>query len=106
MKQKWSVVTRKHSATAVKSTHGSAMDEYDDVPLWLCAYCGFEDKSINGLKIHLSQPHTHDQDDLFERCKMLKENTEGQQFLKCIVCFARAIKPAMLKRHLRGHSKG
>ena len=45
MKQKWSVVTRKHSATAVKSTHNSAAEEYDDVPMWLCAYCGFEDKA-------------------------------------------------------------
>ena len=108
MKDKWGTVTKRLSKTAVKSCEGSGAinENVEDITKWLCAYCSFEDKSLNGLKTHLSNPDIHDEDDLFESSKFLKEQTSGQSNYKCIVCFSRAVKAQMLKRHIRTHTKG
>lgn len=101
-------ITRRLSKTAVKSCEaaGAINEDVEDITKWLCAYCSFEDKSLNGLKIHLSNPEIHDQDDLFESSKVLKDQTPGQSNYKCIVCFSRAVKAQALKRHIKTHTKG
>lgn len=107
-KDKWMTITRRLSKTAVKSceTNGTTNEDVEDIIKWMCAYCGFEDKSINGLKTHLSNPSIHDEDDLFESSKLLKDQTTGQKNYKCIVCFSRAVKVVALKRHIKTHTKG
>ena len=108
-KSKWMTITRRLSKTAVKSCEsGGALngEDVDDITKWMCAYCSFEDRSINGLKTHLSNETIHDEDDLLESSKVLREQTPGQKNFKCIVCFARAIKVSTLKRHIRTHTKG
>jgi len=102
-KTKWVLVNKKplKKHTAKKNSIRSLKEEYDNIEVYMCPFCEFEDSKLDRLVNHVK---IHTPDNLYEVSLRMQKQMKLKTF-RCIVCFYRALKGSTLRKHIECHSK-